>query len=91
MGQGMFALQEINQMEQEMCSYLKWQLNVEPSMLLLKLRLNHFIAYALHRTQLHLSVMFATFYLLQCRPISLLPRVLPDTSYLYPPSCLLRR
>jgi len=30
-GQGMFALQEINQMEQEMCSYLEWQLNVDPS------------------------------------------------------------
>ena len=29
----MFALQEINQMEQEMCSYLEWQLNVEPSKL----------------------------------------------------------
>ena len=23
-GQGMFALQEINQMEHEMCSYLEW-------------------------------------------------------------------
>jgi Cyclin, N-terminal domain len=32
-GQGMFALREINQMEQEMCSYLKWQLNVDPSIL----------------------------------------------------------
>ncbi|KAI0282721.1 hypothetical protein BC826DRAFT_1132822, partial [Russula brevipes] len=32
-GQGMFALQEINQMEQEMCSYLEWQLNVDPSTL----------------------------------------------------------
>ena len=31
--QGMFALREINQMEREMCSYLKWQLNVEPSAL----------------------------------------------------------
>jgi len=30
-GQGMFALWEINQMEREMCSYLKWQLNVDPS------------------------------------------------------------
>ena len=29
--QGMFALREINQMEHEMCSYLKWQLNVERS------------------------------------------------------------
>ena len=27
-GQGMFALREINQMEREMCSYLEWQLNV---------------------------------------------------------------
>ncbi|ETW74966.1 hypothetical protein HETIRDRAFT_242837, partial [Heterobasidion irregulare TC 32-1] len=32
-GQGMFALREINQMEREMCSYLEWQLNVEPSIL----------------------------------------------------------
>ena len=30
-GQCKFALQEINQMEQEMCSYLEWQLNVDPS------------------------------------------------------------
>jgi len=29
-GQGMFALQEINQMEQEMCLYLEWQLSVDP-------------------------------------------------------------
>ncbi|KAI0290812.1 hypothetical protein BC826DRAFT_887414, partial [Russula brevipes] len=29
-GQGMFALREINQMEREMCSY-EWQLNVDPS------------------------------------------------------------
>ena len=29
--QGMFALWEINQMEREMCSYLEWQLNVNPS------------------------------------------------------------
>jgi hypothetical protein len=29
----MFALWEINQMEQEMCSYLEWQLNMNPSML----------------------------------------------------------
>ncbi|EPQ55085.1 hypothetical protein GLOTRDRAFT_41750, partial [Gloeophyllum trabeum ATCC 11539] len=32
-GQGMFALREINQMEREMCSYLEWELNVEPSLL----------------------------------------------------------
>ena len=32
-GQGMFALREINRMEREMCSYLKQQLNVEPSAL----------------------------------------------------------
>ena len=32
-GQGMFALREINQMEREMCSYLEWQLNVDPSKL----------------------------------------------------------
>lgn len=32
-GQGMFALREINQMEREMCSYLEWQLNVEPKIL----------------------------------------------------------
>jgi len=31
--QGMFALWEINQMEQEMCSYLEWQLNINPSTL----------------------------------------------------------
>jgi hypothetical protein len=61
----MFALWEINQMEQEMCSYLEWQLNVDPSMLLPKPRLDHFIAYALHRTRLYLSVMFAALYLLQ--------------------------
>jgi hypothetical protein len=29
----MFALWEINRMEQEMCSYLEWQLNMNPSML----------------------------------------------------------
>ncbi|KAJ3485067.1 hypothetical protein NLI96_g5214 [Meripilus lineatus] len=32
-GQGMFALREINQMEREMCSYLEWQLNVDPPQL----------------------------------------------------------
>ncbi|KAI0057892.1 hypothetical protein BV25DRAFT_1830642 [Artomyces pyxidatus] len=32
-GQGMFALREINQMEREMCSYLEWQLNVDPATL----------------------------------------------------------
>ena len=32
-GQGMFALREISQMEREMCSYLEWQLNVESSAL----------------------------------------------------------
>ena|SRR5216684_5273468 len=32
-GQGMFVLWEINQMEQEMCSYLEWQLSVDPLML----------------------------------------------------------
>jgi hypothetical protein len=32
-GQGMFALREINQMEREMCSYLEWQLNVDPTTL----------------------------------------------------------
>ncbi|EPS93356.1 hypothetical protein FOMPIDRAFT_1056060 [Fomitopsis schrenkii] len=32
-GQAMFALREINQMEREMCSYLKWQLNIEPEAL----------------------------------------------------------
>jgi hypothetical protein len=32
-GQGMFALREINQMEREMCSYLEWQLDVDPSTL----------------------------------------------------------
>jgi hypothetical protein len=91
MGQGMFALQEINQMEQEMCSYLEWQLNVDPSTLLPKPQLDHFIAYALHRTWLHPLVTFAALYLLQCMPVSLPPRVFLDTGYLYPPSCLLRR
>ncbi|KAI0311201.1 hypothetical protein OF83DRAFT_1295511 [Amylostereum chailletii] len=28
-----FALREINQMDREMCSYLEWQLNVEPTVL----------------------------------------------------------
>ncbi|EPT02571.1 hypothetical protein FOMPIDRAFT_1047913 [Fomitopsis schrenkii] len=32
-GQAMFALREINQMEREMCSYLEWQLNIEPEAL----------------------------------------------------------
>jgi hypothetical protein len=33
-GQGMFALRQINQMEREMCSYLEWrQLNVDPTTL----------------------------------------------------------
>ncbi|KAI0696661.1 hypothetical protein C8T65DRAFT_832721 [Cerioporus squamosus] len=32
-GQGMFALREINQMEREMCAYLEWQLNFEPGAL----------------------------------------------------------
>jgi hypothetical protein len=31
--QGMFRLREINQMEREMCQYLDWELNVEPSTL----------------------------------------------------------
>jgi hypothetical protein len=31
--QGMFALREINQMEWDMCSYLEWQLNVNPTTL----------------------------------------------------------
>jgi hypothetical protein len=30
-GQGMFSLKEINQMEREMCSYLEWKLNFDPS------------------------------------------------------------
>ncbi|KZT36389.1 hypothetical protein SISSUDRAFT_71074 [Sistotremastrum suecicum HHB10207 ss-3] len=30
-GQGMFSLREINQMEREMCGYLEWRLGVEPS------------------------------------------------------------
>lgn len=29
-GQGTFALREVNQMEREMCSYLELQLNIEP-------------------------------------------------------------
>ncbi|KAI1791234.1 cyclin-like protein [Ganoderma leucocontextum] len=29
-GQRMFPLREINQMEREMCSYLEWHLNIEP-------------------------------------------------------------
>jgi len=29
-GQGMFSLREINQMEREMCGYLEWLLNVDP-------------------------------------------------------------
>jgi hypothetical protein len=33
-GQGVFALREINQMEQEICSnYLEWHLNIDPSTL----------------------------------------------------------
>lgn len=28
-GQGLFSLREVNQMEREMCSYLDWQLNIE--------------------------------------------------------------
>jgi hypothetical protein len=32
-GQGIFALREIDQMEREMCSYLEWQLNVDPATL----------------------------------------------------------
>ncbi|KAI0026837.1 hypothetical protein K488DRAFT_91802, partial [Vararia minispora EC-137] len=31
--QHMFQLREINQMEREMCSYLEWQLNVDPDVL----------------------------------------------------------
>jgi hypothetical protein len=29
-GQGMFQLREVNQMEREMYQYLDWELNVEP-------------------------------------------------------------
>lgn len=29
-GQGLFSLKEINQMEREMCGYLEWSLNVPP-------------------------------------------------------------
>jgi hypothetical protein len=32
-GQGMFTFREISQMEWEMCSYLEWQLSIDPSML----------------------------------------------------------
>ena len=32
-GQGMFALREINQMKYEICSYLEWQLNIDSSQL----------------------------------------------------------
>ncbi|KAI0051640.1 hypothetical protein FA95DRAFT_1460400, partial [Auriscalpium vulgare] len=32
-GQGMFQLREINQMEREMCSYLEWELNIDPATL----------------------------------------------------------
>jgi hypothetical protein len=32
-GQGMFALREVNQMEREMCAYLDWELNVDPACL----------------------------------------------------------
>jgi hypothetical protein len=32
-GQGMFQLREINQMEREMCQYLDWELNIKPSTL----------------------------------------------------------
>ena len=32
-GQGMFQLREINQMERDMCQYLDWELNSEPSTL----------------------------------------------------------
>ncbi|KIO13908.1 hypothetical protein M404DRAFT_449953 [Pisolithus tinctorius Marx 270] len=35
--QGMFQLREINQMEREMCQYLEWELNVDPSTLPFKL------------------------------------------------------
>ncbi|KAI0313032.1 hypothetical protein OF83DRAFT_1030463, partial [Amylostereum chailletii] len=31
--QGIFALREINQMECEMCSYLEWQFNIDPTVL----------------------------------------------------------
>ncbi|KAF9517605.1 hypothetical protein BS47DRAFT_1313920, partial [Hydnum rufescens UP504] len=30
-GQGMFSLREINQMEREMCGYLEWILNIQPT------------------------------------------------------------
>jgi len=30
-GQGMFSLKEINQMEREMCNYLEWKLNFNPA------------------------------------------------------------
>jgi hypothetical protein len=29
-GQGMFQLREVNQMEREMCQYLDWELSVSP-------------------------------------------------------------
>ncbi len=32
-GQGIFPHRELNQMEREMCSYLEWQLNIEPNAL----------------------------------------------------------
>src|SRR5258707_1797333 len=32
-GQGTFTFREINQIERKMCSYLEWQLSVDPSML----------------------------------------------------------
>ncbi|KDQ57145.1 hypothetical protein JAAARDRAFT_178726 [Jaapia argillacea MUCL 33604] len=32
-GQNLYQLREINQMEREMCSYLEWELNIEPAIL----------------------------------------------------------
>src|SRR5260221_272282 len=32
-GQGTFTFREINQIERKMCSYLEWQLSVDPSIL----------------------------------------------------------
>jgi hypothetical protein len=56
-------------------------------------RLDHFIAYALHRTRLHPSVTFAALYLLQ-RLKARFPATKGssgDTDYLFQHSCLLRR
>ena len=77
-GQGMFALREINQMEREMCSYLEWQLNVDPTTLRdFESRVRHDFAPSTARPSLSLLDRHGHLHLLSSFP-HLIPRPRPS-------------